>query len=184
MRRSGVTFAALTTITCAAGLAGCTSHHASATTTTTTIPARAAVYRIGSTAVSIAFPGSPGIERDPPALAAILPAHTSVTTWDIGDVGALRDHSYELVMATFPPGSATTSIDRFLAGYASAPNTTMFGSPALHEVSTIPFSTGTRYSGITAFNIGRVLVMAVDFDSVKADVVRFLSSLQLVSPRR
>ena len=58
----------------------------------------------------------------------------------------------------------------------------MFGTPALHEINTIPFSTGTRYSGITAFNVGQVLVMAVGLDSVRAEVVEFLESLQVVSP--
>jgi hypothetical protein len=111
-----------------------------------------------------------------------MPKHTSVSAWVIGDVGALENASYELVMATFPPGATTATIDAFLARYATAPNSRMFGTPALREISTIPFSGGTRYSGITAFNVGRVLVEAVGFDSVKADVVRFLGSLQVISP--
>jgi hypothetical protein len=181
MKRLGVGGAFLTAVACAGCLTGCSSSHHTSPATTTSSP-RAGVYRVDGTAVGIAFPGSPGIERDPPPLTAILPKDTSVTAWNIGDVGSLKNDSYELVMATFPPGSTTTTIDNFLSGYASAPNSTMFGAPTLHELSAIPFSTGTRYSGITAFNVGRVLVMAVAFDSVRTDVARFLGSLQLVSP--
>jgi hypothetical protein len=178
--RSGAGLAALLALVAgAAGLAGCSTNH-SQSTSSTNAP-RGAVYRVGTTAVRIAFPGSPSVEDDPPPLVTLMPKHTVVTTWDIGDVGGFVDHSFELVMATFPPGSTTTTIDDFLSGYAEAPNSTMFGHPALHELSTIPFSAGTRYSGITAFNLGRVLVMAVGFDSVKAAVVGFLGSLQPVS---
>jgi hypothetical protein len=182
MERSVTGVAALLTLlACIAGLAGCSSGHSSKSTTTTGAP-RFGVYRFGTTAVRIAFPGSPKVQADPPPLAAILPKHARVTTWNVGDVGALEVHSYELVIAAFPAGSTTTTIDDFLSKYAGKPDSTMFGTPALHEVSTIPFSSGTRYSGITAFNVGRVLVEAVGFDSVRADVVGFLGSLQLVSP--
>jgi len=181
VNRSSAAFAVLVASTlCAAGLSGCGRSHASPTTTGTSAP-RAAVYRVGTTAVRIAFPGVPRIGRDPASLVPVMPAHTSVTVWNIGDVGALQDNSYELVLASFPAGSTTTTIDDFLATYAKAPNAKMFGVPALREVNTIPFATGTRYSGITAFNVGLVLVMAVAFDSVRADVVRFLDSLQLQS---
>ena len=181
MRRPGPGRAALLAVIAGAvGLAGCSSNH-SQTTSGTSAP-RSAVYRVGTAAVRIAFPGSPTIEDNPPPLITLMPKHTSVTAWDIGDVGAFVDHSFELVMARFPPGSTTPTIDHFLSGYAEAPNSTMFGGPSLHELSTIPFSTGTRYSGITAFNVGRVLVMAVGFDSVQAAVVGFLGSLRRVSP--
>lgn len=181
MKRSCCSLAAfLAMLTCAAGLAGCSSHGSK--TTTSTGARRSEVYRVGTTAIRIAFPGSADIERDPPALEALLPKHAIVTTWSVGDVGALKVHSYELVIATFPSGSPANAIDEFLSRYAGKPNSTMFGAPALREISTIPFSTGTRYSGITAFSAGRVLVEAVGFDSVRADVVAFLASLQLVSP--
>jgi hypothetical protein len=179
MKRSGI--GGILVIACVAALSGCSSPHSTGTTTSTGVP-RGAIYRIGTTAVRLAFAGSPTIERNPAQLVNVLPKGTSVTTWTIGNVGALNDNSYELVVATFPPGSTTATIDAFLTTYSSAPNSTMFGNPALHELSTIPFSTGTQYSGITAFSVGRVLVMAVAFDSVKADVVRFLASLHLVSP--
>jgi hypothetical protein len=178
---AGIT-ACLATIACAGSLGGCgTSHHTSETTSSTGAP-RAGEYRFAGAAVRIAFPGSPGMEKDPAPLVAVMPKHTSVTAWVIGDVGALENYSYELVMAKFPTGSTTATIDTFLSSYAKAPNTTMFGTPALHEINTIPFSTGTRYSGITAFNVGQVLVMAVGLDSVRAEVVEFLESLQVVSP--
>jgi len=173
--------ASLALVACVGSLAGCSGGHGSKTTTSTGAP-KPGVYRVGTTAVRIAFPGSPKLQSDPAPLVAVLPKHATVTTWNVGDVGALKVHSYELVIATFPAGSTTTAIDDFLSRYAGTPNSTMFGSPALHEISTIPFATGTRYSGITAFNVGRVLVEAVGFDSVRADVVGFLGSLQLVSP--
>jgi hypothetical protein len=181
MKRPGAGAAVCLAAIACAGLGGCgTGRHSSATTSSAGTP-RAAEYRVGGTAVRIAFPGSPGIESDPAPLVAVMPEHTSVTAWVIGDVGAFKNNSYELVMARFPPGSTTATIDDFLLSYAKAPNSKMFGTPALHEISTIPFSTGTRYSGITAFSVGPVLVMAVGFDSVRADVVGFLGSLELVS---
>ena len=175
-------------------VAGCSHSSATATTspiimatTTTTTPTgtvvpRPAVYRTGDVAVRAAFPGTPVVETDPPTLMALLPARTSVTSWSVGDVGALQVHSYELVMATFPPGSPAVAIDTFLAGYAGKPNSRFEGRPALRELSTIPFSSGNRYSGIVAFSLGRVLVIAVAYDDVRASVERWLDSLQLVSP--
>ena len=157
------------------------------TTTTTTTPTstlapRAAVYRAGNVAVRVAFSGTPAVQADPPTLMALLPAHARVTSWSVGDVGALQVHSYELVMAMFPPGTTTGTIDAFLAGYAGKPNTVLYGRPGLQELSTIPFSSGDRYSGIMAFSVGRVLVMAVGYDDVRSNVRSWLDSLRLVSP--
>ncbi|MGA2209592.1 MAG: hypothetical protein ABSH30_08155 [Acidimicrobiales bacterium] len=161
-------------------LAGCSGHPVA--TTTTTVPSRSATYSFGGVTVRAAFPGTPLKTSDPLTLAALMPPHTSVTTWTIGDVGRLQVHSYELVMARFPVTATTASIDRFLTGYAGTPNLTRYGNPALQKFSTIPLSGGTRYSGITAFTSGRVLVMAVGFDATKASVTDWLASVVLVSP--
>jgi hypothetical protein len=172
--------AALVALALAGTLAACSSHPS--TTTTTTSPSRTATYQLGGVTVRAAFPGTPLKTSDPLTLAALMPPRTSVTTWSIGDVGRLQVHSYELVLARFPATATTATIDKFLTGYAGAPNLTLYGNPALHKVSTIPLSGGVRYSGITAFTSGRVLVMAVGFDAAKASVADWLASVVLVSP--
>jgi hypothetical protein len=177
-----VSITAIAALAFAGTLTGCGSHPA--TTTTTTVPSRSATYSFGGVTVRAAFPGTPQKTSDPLTLAALMPSHTSVTTWSIGDVGRLQVHSYELVMARFPVTATTATIDKFLSGYAGAPNLTLYGNPALHKVSTIPLSSGVRYSGITAFTSGRVLVMAVGFDAAKASVGKWLASVVLVSPSR
>lgn len=183
MRRtgSGVT-AALLAVSCLS-LAGCSSHSRPTSTTaaTTTLPATPAVYRAGKLAVTAAFSGHPLAQTSPTTLALLLPPHSKVTAWNVGDVGALVVHSYELVLATFPPGSTLATIDTFLRSYAGQPNTTLYGRPALRKLTTIPLSTGTRYSGITAFSVGRALVIAVGYDDVQAEVAAFLASVRLVS---
>lgn len=152
------------------------------TTTTTTLAPRSAVYRFGTVAVAAAFPGSPAMGSNPATLTALLPPHSSVIAWSVGDVGALLVHSYELVLARFPPGSTAGRIDAFLTSYGGRPNTRRYGRPALRKLSTIPLSSGTRYSGISAFSVGRVLVMAVAYDDVQAAVASWLDSVRLVTP--
>jgi hypothetical protein len=136
---------------------------------------------MGAVAVRISFPGIPVMQVNPPTLTALLPAGTKATSWSVGDLGALQVHSYELVMATFPPGSTVADLDRFLAHYDGTPNTTLYGRPALRKLSTIPSSNGNDFSGITAFSVGRVLVIAVGYDDVQANVKIWLDSLELVS---
>ncbi|MGO8875678.1 MAG: hypothetical protein ACLQNG_07925 [Acidimicrobiales bacterium] len=183
MRRtgSGVT-AALLAVSCLS-LVGCSNHSTSTSSTaaTTTLPATAAVYRSGKLAVTAAVPGHRLAETSPATLALLLPPHSKVVAWSVGDVGALVVHSYELVLATFPPGSTLATIDTFLRSYAGTPNTTRYGRPALRKLTPIPLSTGTRYSGITAFSVGRALVIAVGYDDVQATVAAFLASVRLVS---
>jgi hypothetical protein len=162
-------------------LAGCSSHPKAVATTTTVAP-RSGDYRVGNTTVRAAFPGTPTVQTNPVSLTAVFPAGTKLSAWSIGNVGALKVHSYELVLATFPEGSTTSTIDTFLSGYAGKPNTTRYGKPAVHTVSAIPLSTGTRYSGIAAFSVGRLLVIAVGYDDAPAPVARWLGSVQLVSP--
>jgi hypothetical protein len=147
---------------------------------------------MGAVAVRISFPGTPVMQVNPPTLTALLPAGTKATSWSVGDLGALQVHSYELVMATFPPGSTVADLDRFLAHYDGTPNTTLYGRPALRKLSTIPSSgpssspssNGNDFSGITAFSVGRVLVIAVGYDDVQANVKIWLDSLKLVSSAR
>jgi hypothetical protein len=139
---------------------------------------------MGAVAVRISFPGTPVMQVNPPTLTALLPAGTKATSWSVGDLGALQVHSYELVMATFPPGSTVADLDRFLAHYDGTPNTTLYGRPALRKLSTIPSSNGNDFSGITAFSAGRVLVIAVGYDDVQANVKIWLDSLKLVSSAR
>jgi hypothetical protein len=172
-------------LACCTGQSTTTTVISVPTTTTastpSTVAARPSVYRMGAIAVSAAFSGTPAVQTDPPTLAALLPPHSMVTAWSVGDLGALVVHSYELVLATFPPGSTTTTIDRFLTGYAGRPNTTVYGEPGVRKLSTIPLSSGTRYSGIVAFSVGRVLVMAVGYDDVQSEVTAWLHSVHLVS---
>jgi hypothetical protein len=176
---------------CAVTLACCSGHTTPSTVistptttaagTSSTVAAHASVYRMGTVAVSAAFSGTPVAESEPPTLAALLPPHSTVTAWSVGNLGAFVVHSYELVLATFPPGSTLATIDTFLRSYAGTPNTTRYGRPALRKLTPIPLSTGTRYSGITAFSVGRALVIAVGYDDVQATVAAFLASVRLVS---
>lgn len=181
--RLGIDAAALGLAACL-GLTSCSSN-ASSTTTTTRVgpsrPATAAVYRSGSIAVEAAFPGTPRRQANPAPFALLLPAGSSSVAWSIGDLGALAVHSYELVIATFPPKTPLRIIDDFLTHYGGAPNTTRYGRPALHRLDSIPLSGGTRYSGITAFSLGTVLVIAVGFDSATDEVSAFTASVRLVS---
>ena len=176
---------------CSVTLACCSGHTTPSTVistptttaagTSSTVAAHASVYRMGTVAVSAAFSGTPVAESEPPTLAALLPPHSTVTAWSVGNLGAFVVHSYELVLATFPPGSTTTTIDRFLTGYAGRPNTTLYGNPGVRKLSTIPFASGDRYSGIVAFSVGRVLVMAVGYDDVQSEVSAWIASVHLVS---
>ncbi len=167
-------------------LAACSSAPASTATTTTTAtrpttPAHPAVYRFGGVSVKAAFPGQPLRLAHPENFALLLPPGSSSVAWNIGDLGTLAVHSYELVIAAFPPKTPLRIIDDFLSHYGGTPNTTRYGRPALRQLNTVPLSGGVRYSGIAAFSVGTVLVMAVGLDTVAAEVSAFTSSVGLAS---
>lgn len=187
---SGVA-AGLLAVSCLA-LAACGSHagtpppslrtQSGPSTGTSAVEApRLAVYRFARVAVRVAFEGAPVMSMNPATLTPLLPDHTNVASWSVGDLGALEPPSYELVIASFPAGSSGTDLDRFLSRYAGEPNTTIHGRPGLHKLSVIPLASRKGYSGITAFSVGRVLVMAVGLDTARASLLRWLGSLQLVS---
>ncbi|MHB1770491.1 MAG: hypothetical protein ACYCST_01890 [Acidimicrobiales bacterium] len=141
-------------------------------------------YRAGNLEVRAAFPGTPVRASSPGTLAVLLPADTRVTSWRVGALTLLRPPAYELVVADFPPGSNAATIDDFLTRYAGKPNTTVAGEPGLYRLSAIPQASGTDYSGIKAFSVGRVLVMAVGLDTARAPIVSWLGSLRLTRPAR
>ncbi len=144
----------------------------------------ARVYRADDVAVRAAFPGTPVRTSSPGTLGALLPPATTVTSWRVGDMALLRPPAYELVVADFPPGSNATTIDDFLTRYAGKPNTTVGGKPGLYRLSAIPQASGTDFSGIKAFSVGRVLVIAVGLDTARAPVVSWLESMRLTRTLR
>ncbi|MGD0084356.1 MAG: hypothetical protein ABSD78_14345 [Acidimicrobiales bacterium] len=168
---------------CSSGAVTTTTSTTTTTTTTTVLaPARPAVFRAGRVAVRISFPGSPTEQADPPSLVGIFPSGTSVTAWSVGNVGALELNSFELAIALLPASASGAEIDALMAKYFGQPNTALYGQPALHEISAIPVSGTTHYSGITAFRIGGVAVIAVGYGANRGVAAAFLASLQLISP--
>jgi len=175
----------------AVGLAACSSGGSTTTTTTeltttTTVvlpPPRPAVFRAGHVAVRISFPGSPSEQPDPASLVGIFPSGTSVTAWNVGNVGALEVNSFELAITLLPAGVPGAQVDAVMARYFGKPDTTLFGHPALREISTIPNDGTTDYSGIVAVRIGGIAVVAVAYGTTRTEITAFLDSLQLISPK-
>ncbi len=155
----------------ACGLAGCSSAKAGWSS---------ANYSFGATTLRIAIPGTPAQVTNPVSFRGLFPSHTSVVEWSYGDMSVPKAPSYELVVVTFKPGTSNATIMSDLASYAPDINTKLYGSNAVDEINFIPPS---DYSGIVAFAVRDALVLAVGYDTVRADVARFLSSLKLISPK-
>lgn len=169
---------------CSSGAPRASTTIAPATSTTLselTVPGHPRLYRAEGVAVVAAFPGTPVRVADPATFAVVLPSGSRSVAWSIGDLGTLTVHSYELVIAAFPPGTSLGIIDDFLTHYGGKPDTTRYGRPGLHRLDTVPLSGATRYSGITAFSVGRVLVIAVGLDAGRAEVSAFTASVRLVA---
>jgi len=138
------------------------------------------VYSAGGASVRLAFPAQPTKITNPASFQPIFPKHTVVIAWALGNMSALKVHSYELAIVEFAPGTPKSFITKEMTTYGGAASTTKYGSEALDEINFIP---PDRYSGIVSFPIGRDLVIAVGYDAARAEVANFLSSLALLSPK-
>jgi hypothetical protein len=128
--------------------------------------------------VAAAFPGNPTHVPNPPALQGLFPGHTGVTSWSLGDLGSYKVGSYELAFVEYANGFPASSITSQLEGYdGGLANTTMYGRPALKEVS--PTKNG-RWGGSLAFSKGNVLVLALGYDSLKVPISHYIGSVRVV----
>jgi hypothetical protein len=136
-------------------------------------------YSAFGATVEMAFPGTPTPFPNPFAFRGLFPGHTAATSWSIGDLGNYKVNSYELVMMQFPSSYSVDQIDTEVAGYGGPLRTTLFGHPAIKNVS--PTHNG-RYAGVLAFTTGHVLVIAGGYDIIEAPITRFIDSIKLAHP--
>jgi hypothetical protein len=171
-RHRGSLLVLVLTLASACLLSACSSRSAS--------PARATgsskPYNAFGVTVDADFPGTPLSVPNPPAFRGLFAGHSSATSWSIGNLGLLQLDSYELVMVSFPAGTAASKIASELKSYGGPPNATVSGQPAIKDVS--PTNNG-RFAGDLAFSSGDVLIILGGYDDVEAPVKQFIDSAML-----